>query len=209
MERFVEEKKLPNLLFYGPPGTGKTSTVVACAKQMYGPSLYNSMVLEVKPCLSPFENLGNLAERIWWKRNQRGQGNHKDLRQLSKHRDVCGESVKWLDLLMGIGLILLGNSWSWWFWMRLMRWPTLPSSRWGEVRLYNRGKRLNARFQSSRNTLRTQDSAWSAISSRGSSPHCNPDARDSSSSTFLSRTLPRKSSGFALRRSFYILERLI
>lgn len=47
MERFVEEKKLPNLLFYGPPGTGKTSTVVACAKQLYGPSLYNSMVLEV------------------------------------------------------------------------------------------------------------------------------------------------------------------
>lgn len=48
MEKFVEEKKLPNLLFYGPPGTGKTSTVVACAKQMYGSSFYPSMVLEVK-----------------------------------------------------------------------------------------------------------------------------------------------------------------
>ena len=47
MEKFVEEKKLPNLLFYGPPGTGKTSTVVACAKQMYGSNFYPSMVLEV------------------------------------------------------------------------------------------------------------------------------------------------------------------
>ena len=31
----MKEKKLPNLLFYGPPGTGKTSTIVACAKEMY------------------------------------------------------------------------------------------------------------------------------------------------------------------------------
>ena len=47
VEKFVEDKKLPNLLFYGPPGTGKTSTVIACAKQMYGHNLYSSMVLEV------------------------------------------------------------------------------------------------------------------------------------------------------------------
>ena len=31
---------------YGPPGTGKTSTIVACAKKMYGDN-YQSMVLEL------------------------------------------------------------------------------------------------------------------------------------------------------------------
>ena len=34
------------MLFYGPPGTGKTSTIKACARQMYG-SAYNSMTLEL------------------------------------------------------------------------------------------------------------------------------------------------------------------
>ncbi|KAJ3191735.1 hypothetical protein HK101_007448 [Irineochytrium annulatum] len=29
--RFIDENKLPHLLFYGPPGTGKTSTILACA----------------------------------------------------------------------------------------------------------------------------------------------------------------------------------
>lgn len=33
-------------MFYGPPGTGKTSTIVACAKYMYGKD-YNMMVLEL------------------------------------------------------------------------------------------------------------------------------------------------------------------
>jgi len=46
INKFIEEKKLPNLLFYGPPGTGKTSTIVACAKQMYGSS-YSTMCLEL------------------------------------------------------------------------------------------------------------------------------------------------------------------
>lgn len=34
------------VLFYGPPGTGKTSTILACAKRMYGKN-YHPMVLEV------------------------------------------------------------------------------------------------------------------------------------------------------------------
>src|SRR2546421_212225 len=41
------KKKLPHLLFYGPPGTGKTSTILAIARQMYGPG-FQSMILEVK-----------------------------------------------------------------------------------------------------------------------------------------------------------------
>ncbi len=34
-------------LFYGPPGTGKTSTILACAKEIYNPKEFNSMVLEL------------------------------------------------------------------------------------------------------------------------------------------------------------------
>ncbi|TRY82680.1 hypothetical protein DNTS_032606 [Danionella cerebrum] len=38
---------LPNLLFYGPPGTGKTSTILAAARELYGPELYRQRVLEL------------------------------------------------------------------------------------------------------------------------------------------------------------------
>ncbi|GLD91704.1 hypothetical protein PINS_up000237 [Pythium insidiosum] len=33
----IQNGQLPHLLFYGPPGTGKTSTIVAVARQLYGP----------------------------------------------------------------------------------------------------------------------------------------------------------------------------
>ncbi len=66
LNQLIETNKLPHLLFYGPPGTGnlatskeqchltdrsfhhlgKTSTIIACAKKMYGES-YNSMILEL------------------------------------------------------------------------------------------------------------------------------------------------------------------
>ncbi|KAJ0290756.1 hypothetical protein COL940_000639 [Colletotrichum noveboracense] len=39
--------KLPHMLFYGPPGTGKTSTVLALAKELYGPEMMKSRVLEL------------------------------------------------------------------------------------------------------------------------------------------------------------------
>lgn len=48
VQRFINEDKLPHLLFYGPPGTGKTSTILACAKQLYKDKEFNSMVLEVQ-----------------------------------------------------------------------------------------------------------------------------------------------------------------
>lgn len=47
IERFMKEDRLPHLLFYGPPGTGKTSTILACAKTLYSPKEFNSMVLEL------------------------------------------------------------------------------------------------------------------------------------------------------------------
>jgi DNA polymerase III delta prime subunit len=42
----IESNKLPHLLFHGPPGTGKTSTIIACAKKMFGDK-YQSMALEL------------------------------------------------------------------------------------------------------------------------------------------------------------------
>ncbi|KAM4049623.1 replication factor C subunit 5 [Anomaloglossus baeobatrachus] len=47
IQRFISEDKLPHLLLYGPPGTGKTSTILACAKQLYKDKEFNSMVLEL------------------------------------------------------------------------------------------------------------------------------------------------------------------
>lgn len=38
---------LPHLLFYGPPGTGKTSTILAVAKQLFGPELFRRRILEL------------------------------------------------------------------------------------------------------------------------------------------------------------------
>lgn len=39
--------QLPHMLFYGPPGTGKTSTILALAKELYGPDLMKTRVLEL------------------------------------------------------------------------------------------------------------------------------------------------------------------
>jgi replication factor C subunit 2/4 len=38
---------LPHLLFYGPPGTGKTSTILAVARELFGPEMMKSRVLEL------------------------------------------------------------------------------------------------------------------------------------------------------------------
>jgi len=46
LNKLIETNKLPHLLFHGPPGTGKTSTILACARKMYGDS-FKSMVLEL------------------------------------------------------------------------------------------------------------------------------------------------------------------
>uniref|UniRef100_A0A1B6LAT8 Activator 1 subunit 5 n=2 Tax=Graphocephala atropunctata TaxID=36148 RepID=A0A1B6LAT8_9HEMI len=47
INHFIKEDQLPHLLFYGPPGTGKTSTILACARQLYSTSQFSSMVLEL------------------------------------------------------------------------------------------------------------------------------------------------------------------
>ncbi|RAL63434.1 hypothetical protein DID88_003855 [Monilinia fructigena] len=47
LQRTLQSSNLPHMLFYGPPGTGKTSTVLALAKELYGPELIKSRVLEL------------------------------------------------------------------------------------------------------------------------------------------------------------------
>jgi len=47
IQKFMAEDRLPHLLFYGPPGVGKTSTILACAKQMFKSQHFNSQVLEL------------------------------------------------------------------------------------------------------------------------------------------------------------------
>lgn len=46
MTRLIDQNRLPHLLFYGPPGTGKTTTILACARKIYGDN-YKKMILEL------------------------------------------------------------------------------------------------------------------------------------------------------------------
>lgn len=43
----TDTRQLPHMLFYGPPGTGKTSTILALAKELYGPEFMKQRVLEL------------------------------------------------------------------------------------------------------------------------------------------------------------------
>lgn len=46
LKTFINNRTLPHLLFYGPSGTGKTSTITACARELYG-KYYHFMVMEL------------------------------------------------------------------------------------------------------------------------------------------------------------------
>lgn len=46
LKKLISNKKFPHTIFFGPPGTGKTSTILACAKEIYGEG-YKTMVLEL------------------------------------------------------------------------------------------------------------------------------------------------------------------
>lgn len=35
-KQFVKKRNLPQMILFGPPGTGKTSTIMACARELYG-----------------------------------------------------------------------------------------------------------------------------------------------------------------------------
>jgi len=46
LKTLMDKNNFPHVILYGPPGTGKTTTILACAKHMFGPS-YSNMVLEL------------------------------------------------------------------------------------------------------------------------------------------------------------------
>lgn len=46
LNRLIKNNSLPHLIFYGPPGTGKTTTILTCAKMLYGKN-YKNMILEL------------------------------------------------------------------------------------------------------------------------------------------------------------------
>lgn len=45
-KKFIKMKTFNHMLLYGPPGTGKTSTIIACAKELYG-KYYPFMTMEL------------------------------------------------------------------------------------------------------------------------------------------------------------------
>jgi len=47
LKNSMQSANLTHLLFYGPPGTGKTSTILALSRQLYGPNLMKTRVLEL------------------------------------------------------------------------------------------------------------------------------------------------------------------
>ncbi|PWZ02813.1 putative RFC2-DNA replication factor C, 41 kd subunit [Testicularia cyperi] len=47
LKKTLMSNNLPHMLFYGPPGTGKTSTILALARQLFGPELMKTRVLEL------------------------------------------------------------------------------------------------------------------------------------------------------------------
>ena len=52
LKNSIEQGSLPHLLFHGPPGTGKTTTILAVARALYGPTLYKDRILELNASMS-------------------------------------------------------------------------------------------------------------------------------------------------------------
>jgi replication factor C subunit 2/4 len=47
LKNTLKTGNLPHLLFYGPPGTGKTSTILALARDLFGPKKFSERVIEL------------------------------------------------------------------------------------------------------------------------------------------------------------------
>ena len=63
LQKLISCKKFPHTVFFGPPGTGKTSTIISCAKEIYGEK-YKTMVLNgsLKTNMSALEYAKYLEE---------------------------------------------------------------------------------------------------------------------------------------------------
>lgn len=62
LRRMLNSSSLPHLLMYGPPGTGKTSTILALSRELFGPELFSSRVLELNA--SDERGISVVRERI-------------------------------------------------------------------------------------------------------------------------------------------------
>lgn len=47
LKKSLLKENLQHLLFYGPPGTGKTSTILAIARELFGPKIMKDRVMEL------------------------------------------------------------------------------------------------------------------------------------------------------------------
>jgi replication factor C small subunit len=61
LKTFVEEKNLPHLLFVGPAGVGKTTSILALARDLYGPG-YRNFILELNA--SDERGIGVIREKV-------------------------------------------------------------------------------------------------------------------------------------------------
>ncbi|MCW4013735.1 MAG: replication factor C small subunit [Candidatus Bathyarchaeota archaeon] len=60
-KNFVEEKNLPHLLLVGPAGVGKTTSILALARDLYGPG-YRNFILELNA--SDERGIGIIREKV-------------------------------------------------------------------------------------------------------------------------------------------------
>ena len=75
LQKCIRNNNFPHLILQGPPGTGKTTSILACARQMYGTSM-NIMVLElngsddrgidaVREQINSFAQCGDITSNIF------------------------------------------------------------------------------------------------------------------------------------------------
>lgn len=107
VEKFIDTKRLPHLMFYGPPGTGKTTCIQAIARKMYGKS-YKNMTLEV--------SLGGVSSLNSWMHLMREESMWWGTR--SSHSVQPSRSWARVSSLLS--------------WMSVMPWPVLHSLPWEE-----------------------------------------------------------------------------